>query len=282
MARGRLLVALVSASCLCSIAATARGVLRRAPDGRALTLSFADEFDTFRPLGTPDGIWRTTFGPGDEKGLDRRTLPNNGELELYVDARLSDAEGPIGLDPFHDHDGVLEIWATPTPARLLPRLERYPYVSGVITTQPSFSQTYGYFEMRAKLPPGKGLWPAFWLLPADQSWPPEIDVMECVSDPTTVHSTVHSNLRTAEDYVAHISPGAFHTFAVEWDPQHIAFFVDNRKTGEQGTPPDLDKPMYMLANLAVGGNWPGNPDATTRFPAKMIIDYVHAYRFGHG
>ncbi|MBV8975753.1 MAG: glycoside hydrolase family 16 protein [Alphaproteobacteria bacterium] len=262
-------------------ASASPGVLARAPDGRPLTLTFFDEFDSFRPLGTAGGIWRTTFGPGDEKGLDRRTLPNNGELELYVDRRLADSQGAIGLDPFHAHGGVLEIWATPTPPQLLARLDRHPYVSGVITTQPSFSQTYGYFEMRAKLPSGKGLWPAFWLLPADQSWPPEIDVMECVSDPTTVHSTVHSNLSTAQDIVAQTAPDQFHVYAVAWDSKHVAFFVDNRKSGEVETPPDLNKPMYMLANLAVGGTWPGDPDAATPFPAKMTIDYIHAYRFGH-
>ena len=255
-------------------------VLSHAPDGRPLVLTFADEFQSFRPLGAPGGVWRTTFGPGDEKGLDRRTLPDNGELELYVDARLADASGPIGIDPFRAHDGVIDILASPTPPQLKARLGGHPYVSGVITSQPSFSQTYGYFEMRAKLPSGKGLWPAFWLLPQDQSWPPEIDVLEAVGDGGDIHSTVHSTLKpTAVDVETHVARGAFHTFAVAWDRNRVAWYIDGRKTGEQQTPADLNKPMYVLANLAVGGDWPGAPDATTVFPATLSIDFIHAYQF---
>jgi beta-glucanase (GH16 family) len=255
--------------------------LQSAPDGRRLALTFSDDFDSFRRLGSPGGVWRTTFGDGSEKGLDRRTLPDNGELELYVDARLADVQGAIGLDPFRAHDGYLDIAATPTPKALISRLDGHPYVSGVITTQPSFSQTYGYFEMRAKLPSGRGLWPAFWLLPADQSWPPEIDVMESVGDSSRIYSTAHSTLRPAPDLEARVSPAAFHIYAVSWDRARLVWYVDGREIGQEPTPPDLHKPMYMLANLAVGGNWPGAPDTTTMFPAKLTIDYIRAYRFAN-
>jgi len=261
-------------------APAAAEILSHAPDGRPLTLTFADEFQSFRPLGTPGGIWRTTYGDGTQKGLDRRTLPDNGEAELYVDARLADDKGVIGLDPFRVHDGVLDIVASPTPAALKTRLGGLPYVSGVITSQPSFSQTYGYFEMRAKLPSGKGLWPAFWLLPRDMSWPPEIDVMESVNDGGVVTSTVHSTLpQTADGFEARISRGAFHTFAVAWDRSRIGWYVDNRRIGEQQTPADLNKPMFLIANLAIAGRSPGPPDAATIFPATLSIDYIHAYQF---
>jgi beta-glucanase (GH16 family) len=133
--------------------------------------------------------------------------------------------------------------------------------------------------MRAKLPPGKGLWPAFWLLPRDQSWPPEIDVMEAVSDPTHIYSTVHSKVAPDGSAEAHITPNAFHTFAVSWDAKQVGWYLDGKRIGATPTPGDLHKPMYMLANLAVGGEWPGSPDASTVFPAKMTIAYMRAYRF---
>lgn len=247
--------------------------LHATPDGRPLALSFADEFNDFRRWGSRFGVWRTTFGDGTSQGLDRRSLPSNSELELYVDPDV------FGLNPFSVRDGVLEIAAEPMPPELVPRLNNYRFMSGLITTQPSHAQTYGYFEMRAKLPRGKGLWPAFWLLPSDQSWPPEIDVMESIGDPTRVYMNAHSKAGNPPGIEARISDDAFHTFAVSWDPQELIYYIDGREAGRQRTPPDMHKPMYMLANLAVGGAWPGNPDASTRFPGKFSIDYIRAYRF---
>ena len=167
----------------------------------------------------------------------------------------------------------------PTPPELRPLLKNYAYMSGVITTQPSFSQTYGYFEMRAKLPRGKGLWPAFWLLPLDQSWPPEIDVMESIGDPSQVYVTTHSKTTKAPGFEPKIAPDEFHTFAVSWDASDVIWYIDGKEVGRHATPADMHKPMFMLANLAVGGNWPGRPDASTRFPATYEIDYIRAYRF---
>lgn len=255
--------------------------LRTAPDGRPLVLVFSDEFNTFRPWNGTSGVWRTTFGDGTQTGLDRRNLPTNDELEIYVDRNLSDAQGTIGLDPFRVHNGVLDIVATPTPKPLLRRLGGYPYVSGMISSQPSFSQLHGYFEMRAQIPGGKGVWPAFWLLPEDLSWPPEIDVMESVGDPGHVYSTAHSDSRPAVEIDGQVTPGAFHTYAVSWDSSRLIFYIDNREIGEQKTPPDFVKPMYMIANLAIGGNWAGPPDQSTSFPATLSIDYIRAYRFAH-
>ncbi len=253
--------------------------LDRAPDGRKLVMTFDEEFSRFRPWDGGSGVWRTTFGDGRLTGVPQRTLQANGELEVYVDADMSDAAGRIGVDPFKLRDGVLEITAARTPAALIPRLGGYAYTSGLITTQPSFSQRYGYFEMRARIPRGKGLWPAFWLLPADLSWPPEIDVMESVGDPSRVYVTAHSNTRKADGIEVRISPDAFHVFAVSWGPEMLVWYVDGREAGRQPTPPDLNKPMYMLANLALGGGWAGAPDATTPLPATYAIDYIRAYRF---
>ena len=261
----------------CASASELNGPLKTAPNGRPLVLTFSDDFNTFRRFDGHSGVWRTTYGDGNQQGLDKRSLPNNGELELYVDPDV------LGLNPFKIRDGVLEISAEPTPPELRPRLNNYRYMSGMITTQPSFFQTYGYFEIRAKLPAGKGLWPAFWLLPEDQSWPPEIDVLEVLGDNTSkLYTTVHYGKENTshgiDTSVPDMSAG-FHTYAVLWEPDFITWYFDGRQVFRHPTPPDMHKPMFMTANLAVGGNWPGAPAASTRFPATYAIDYVRAYRF---
>lgn len=156
------------------------------------------------------------------------------------------------------------------------------YTSGAVDTRGRFAQAFGRFEIRAKLPPGIGLWPAIWMLPADGTWPPEIDIMELIGDdPRTVHMTHH-----AGEYPDLISDGGeftgpdftqdFHTFAVEWTPDRLDWYVDGVKqaTSESEIP---QHPFYIILNTAVGGNWPGDPDATTPFPAYHRIDYVRVY-----
>jgi beta-glucanase (GH16 family) len=256
----------------------ATGPLAKAPDGRPLKLVFADEFDSLQLWDGSKGRWRPTFGDGSHRGLERRSLPTNGELQLYVDPGLTDAQGPLGLNPFTVRGGVLEIQGAPAPEALRPRLGGYRYVSGLITTQPSLKQTYGYFEMRAELPRGKGAWPAFWLLPADLSWPPEIDVMESIGDPTRVYMTTHSKAGGGAAAEKTVSEG-FHTYAVSWDPKTVIWYIDGVEAAREPTPADMHKPMFLLANLAVGGGWPGAPDATTTFPVRYRIDYIRAYRF---
>jgi len=230
-------------------------------------LTFADEFDSFD--WSPDGShgWRTTLDWGN------RTLPPNNEAQYYSDAS-------VGVDPFYLHDGVLDITATAGSNPL-----GLPYNSGVITTQGSFSQLYGYFEMRAQLPAGAGLWPAFWLLPADHSWPPELDVFEVLgSDPTTafvgVHSVATGEHTTAGAAVAtaDLSEG-FHTFGVNWEPDVVQWYIDGVEVAEVPTPADMHQPMYLIANLGVGGegSWPGVADPSA-FPATMSINYIHVYQ----
>jgi beta-glucanase (GH16 family) len=275
-------------------AAEAAAPLARAPDGRNLELAFAEEFDSFRPHRDGKGVWRTTFRDGrDDHGDDfnLRTLKWNKELQLYVDPDMRGHRGrhgdgdkdardaPLGLDPFRIRDGVLEITADRAPAKLADRLGGFGYTSGLITSQPSFSQTYGYFEMRARLPRGKGVWPAFWLLPLDLSWPPEIDVMENVGDPSKVYVTLHSNAVKADGTEVQVTPGEFHTYAVGWTRENVVWFVDGREVKRMATPADMHKPMYMLSNIALGGDWAGAPDGTTPFPARLEIDFIRAYRF---
>lgn len=271
-------LALALSACLRgpSEASAATAPLKASPDGRPLVMSFDDEFDSFRPWAGGKGVWRTTYKDGRaDDDLDLRTLKGNKEAQLYVDPQFRS----LGLNPFHLANGVLEIRAEPAPPQAQGALGGYRYVSGVITTQPSFAQTYGYFEMRAKLPRGKGVWPAFWLLPADLSWPPEVDIMESVGDPSKYYVTYHSSAVKDPGTEAQIAPDEFHVFAVSWDAKDVVWFVDGREVKRLPTPPDMHKPMFLVANLALGGDWAGQPDASTPFPARLSIDYIRAYRF---
>jgi beta-glucanase (GH16 family) len=230
-------------------------------------LTFADEFNTFD--SSPDGShgWRSTLDWGN------RTLPSNHEAEYYSDSS-------VGVNPFHLHDGILDITATSGSNPL-----GLPYNSGVITTENSFSQLYGYFEIRTELPVGAGLWPSFWLLPANHSWPPELDVFEELgNNPTTAVVTVHSASTGVHTSIASAVATAdlshgFHTFGVNWEPDVIKWYIDGTEVAEAPTPADMHQPMYLLANLAVGGagSWPGVADPSA-FPATMSIDYIHVYQ----
>lgn len=159
-----------------------------------------------------------------------------------------------------------------------------PYTSGALNTRGRFSFQYGYAEIMVKVPRGKGLWPAFWLLAEGDDWPPEIDVFEIIGDqPNTVYMTNHwksptgEHLSTQGIFTGPDFTAGFHTFAVDWRPGEVIWYVDGveRYRTNQGVPAE---PMYLIVNLAVGGDWPGSPDASTPFPATMDIHYIHVYQ----
>jgi beta-glucanase (GH16 family) len=173
------------------------------------------------------------------------------------------------------------------------------YTSARLKTQGKFAQAYGRFEARIKIPRGQGIWPAFWMLGADidkVDWPEsgEIDIMENIGkEPALVHGTIHG-----PGYSGAKGIGAsfgfqpprrfaddFHVYAVEWEPKAIRFYVDDSLyetiTSAEipaGTKWVYDHPFFMLLNVAVGGDWPGSPDATSTFPQTMLVDYVRVYR----
>ena len=125
------------------------------------------------------GIWQSVYH------FCSRTIPSNYENEIYIDQNFIDylnktsQSSTSATNPVTVKDGIVTIEAKPSDATILKAAGSWAkYTSGLLTTQFSFSQQYGYFEMRAQVPAGEGLWPAFWLLPIDKSWPPEIDVME--------------------------------------------------------------------------------------------------------
>jgi beta-glucanase (GH16 family) len=169
------------------------------------------------------------------------------------------------------------------------------YTSAKIITKGKFEQKYGRIEARIKLPWGKGLWPAFWMIGAnidEVSWPQcgEIDIMEYLGNqPTKVFGTVHG-----PGYSGGASIGKtftlpndrfdndFHIFGIEWGENYINFYVDD-KLYNQITPADVsgewvfNQPFYLILNVAVGGNLPGSPNADTSFPQSMLVDYIRVY-----
>lgn len=180
-----------------------------------------------------------------------------------------------------------------------PDQQVWNYTSGRLKTLGKFAQTYGRFEARIKMPYGQGIWPAFWMLGADiekVDWPAcgEIDIMENIGkEPATVHGTIHGPGYSGGEGIgaAYSLPtgrqfrDGYHVFAAEWEPNEIRFYVDKnlyttRSPAElpQGRKWAFDHPFFLLLNLAVGGDWPGNPDASTVFPQTMLVDYVRVYR----
>lgn len=229
--------------------------------------------DEFNVDGQPDdSFWRYDIGTG-ENGW------GNNELQFYTDR-------PENVKV---EDGMLHITAVK---------EAYngaSYTSARLLTKGKFETTYGRFEARMQLPWGRGLWPAFWLLGADDDtniWPAcgEIDVMEYRGqEPTIVHGSVHGPGYSASeaitksyDLVDDRLDTGFHIFGIEWGPDYINYYVDD-VLYNQITPEDVpgewvfNKPFYIIINVAVGGSFVGPPNSETLFPQTMLVDYVRIY-----
>ncbi len=261
----------------------------------AFVLTFADEFDGAEGALPDLNVWKLDLGTG----------PNgdgwgNGERQYYTGRpeNLSlDGEGHLRLVARAESFGSRE------------------FTSARIRTQGTFEQRYGRFEARIRVPSGQGIWPAFWMLgndfPDETStpdearrgmWPRcgEIDIMEVRGQQTalvagTIHGPGYSGAEgITESY--RLPEGGFdddfHVFAVEWDPGRIMWFVDgvlyHSVTTAQvrtlvplpgATQPEwvYDHPFFLLLNVAVGGGYVGSPDASTMFPATMLVDYVRVY-----
>jgi beta-glucanase (GH16 family) len=241
-------------------------------------LTWSDEFDG--PDGSaPDPKKWTPETGGSGWG--------NNELEYYTARRTNSRveKGNLVIDAvqqkFTGPDGITR-----------------EYTSARLKTQKFFAQRYGKFEARIRIPKGQGMWPAFWMLGDDfpaAGWPAcgEIDIMENIGrEPATVHGTIHGPGYSGDSSLGapYVVPSGnvaddFHLFAVEWEPREIRFYVDGRLY-ETRTPADLptgarwafDHPFFLILNVAVGGKWPGSPDASTKFPQQMLVDYVRVYQ----
>jgi len=168
-------------------------------------------------------------------------------------------------------------------------LNRQPFLSGIITSYDAFRFLYGRVEARAKMPAGKGLWSAFWLLNGyykeDQPADPEIDIIEAIGDQlTTANHAYHYNSPdgryVSSEFRAPMPDFSadFHTYGVDWSPGRVIWYVDGVETHRLEGDTVSDEQMYLLANLAVGGAFPGSPDETTVFPATFEIDYIRVWQ----
>lgn len=251
------------------------------------TMVWSDDFNDAADLGpkpNPD-FWAYDTG---HSGFGNR------EFEHYC--AYGDAAEPC--DPAHPNafigeDGYLHIVARqPTPG---------VYTSARLKTQGLFSLSYGRIEARMKLPEGQGMWPAFWTLGnniATDKWPAcgEQDIIEHINAPTPdwIAGSLHgTNSDTTKHYLApkgeSFSAADWHTYGIIWSKGEISFYVDSPdNTYVTNTPVDFNRPgavwpfdsgnsFYLLLNLAIGGDWPKAPDATTTFPAEMLVDYVRVY-----
>jgi beta-glucanase (GH16 family) len=244
-------------------------------DRSVLTQTFSDDFNTLQLRSGESGVWDPKFWWAPEKGS---TLSGNGELQWYINPSY---QPTASANPFSVNNGILTITAKPASEAIQAEINGYDYTSGILTTHSSFSQTYGYFEIRADMPDDQGAWPAFWLLPADGSWPPEIDVVEMRGqDPNTIIATVHSNETGSQTSIASAvkvaDASGFHKFGVLWTEEEIVWYFDDAAIARADTPSDMHEPMYMLVNLAVGGI-AGTPSDGLADGSEMKIDYIKAY-----
>ncbi|ACZ86332.1 discoidin domain-containing protein [Streptosporangium roseum] len=256
------------------------------------------------PAGPPRLVWSDEFNgaagtrPDAAKWTaDPGTGPNN-ELEYYTNHDNAAMDGAGSL--------VLEARKQVTAGSTCPRdplsgSGTCQYTSARMNTGGKFEFTYGRVEARVKVPKGNGLWPAFWMMGADfrtgRPWPynGEIDILEVLGkDVKTAYSTVHAPAYNGGGGVggSYRLPGDadfsddFHVWAANWDSKGIVYTLDGRtvftidKAAVEATrgPWVFDHPFYIILNLAVGGDWPGPPDATTPFPRKMLVDYVRVYQ----
>ncbi|OEH92506.1 glycoside hydrolase family 16 protein [Bacillus solimangrovi] len=171
------------------------------------------------------------------------------------------------------------------------RFKGRKYTSGAITSQGKFEFTYGKIDIRAKLPRGKGVFPAFWLVNSNEdSWLPEIDIMENLGHaPNELYFVVHwknSDGHKMRDYFHYrtedidFSKG-FHKYSLVWEEEKIKWYIDEQPVFETDkfSP---NKPLFLYFNTAIGGIWPGGPDPDDDYPKEMLIDYVRVYQYKRG
>jgi beta-glucanase (GH16 family) len=244
------------------------------PDPNFTHLAWSDEFDGASGSGPDGSKWTIDSGTG-----------QNGEQEYYTPSGNAtlDGQGHLVIEARKESAGGRD------------------YTSARLNTSNKFMFQYGRVEARIKVPDGQGFWPAFWMMGSNfltgTPWPQngEVDIMEVLGkDTTTSYSTLHAPAYNGGGGYggsyglpggAKLS-GGFHTWAAEWDKTGIRYYLDDRLvfTADKATveatrgPWIYDHPFYVILNLAVGGDWPGNVDATTPFPAQMVVDYVRVYR----
>jgi beta-glucanase (GH16 family) len=248
-----------------------------APAAATATATFTDDFNGTSGSAVDGSKW----------GYETGDNVNNHERQYYTSGTHNaalDGQGNLVITARRENPANYQCW-----------YGTCQYTSARLSTPQRFTQAYGHFESRMKLPRGQGMWPAFWMLGNDigtVGWPNsgEIDVMENVGfEPGTVHGTIHGPGYSGAEGIGagYTLPNgqsfsdAFHTFSVDWAPNSLTWSVDGN-VYQRRSSADLggdrwvfDHPFYLLLNLAVGGYWPGDPDASTTFPQQLVVDYVH-------
>lgn len=226
-------------------------------------LVWSDEFDN---AGLPDEKnW------GNEVGFIR-----NHELQYYTKRRTENSV--VG-------NGQLMI---------IGRKEQFDtagYSSASLTTDGKHSWTYGKIEAKMKLPVGQGIWPAFWMLGQnihEIGWPRcgEIDIMEHINNTDVLHGTLHwhNGKHVSSGNTTPCDVTQYHVYSVEWNTDSVKWFLDGKQYHQVGirdsvnSTEEFHKPQYIILNLAIGGDWPKNPDETTAFPDTVFVDYVRVYQ----
>jgi beta-glucanase (GH16 family) len=271
----RCLFAALSAALVASAAiGPARAASSSAAQADAVT--FSDTFDGAAGSAVNSSKWTQETGDN----------VNNHEREYYTSGTNNaslDGQGHLVITAKKENPANYQCW-----------YGTCQYTSARMNTSGKFSAQYGHVEARMKIPRGQGMWPAFWMLGTDigsVGWPNsgEIDVMENVGfEPSTVHGTIHGPGYSGANGIGagYTLPNgqafadAFHTFAVDWAPNSIKWSVDG-VVYETRTPADVggntwafNKPFFLILNLAVGGDWPGDPNSATAFPAQLVVDSV--------
>jgi beta-glucanase (GH16 family) len=249
-------------------------------------MTFSDEFtepelDLFEAVRHPHGRWKTCYWFGWQPG---GACVNAGSRDAGPkDPAIASDPAYNSLNPFSLSGGALKLRILPAnPAD--PRNDGKRFGFGMLTTQASFSQRYGYFEMRATLPGVRGTWPAFWMLPVNLKTPEEIDVFENLGvDPTAVLCTAHwqDNAPASSSWAKLTGPPARpHTFGLLWTATVLVWYIDGVEV-KRAANRDLHDAMYMIISGGVGG-WDGSGnlpvDAARIDGATLSVDYVRAYR----
>lgn len=279
--RGTALVTGGIAAALCwsllGSAGPAAGGQEAGAEGRPLEVLFEDEFDGAAGAEVDGSKWQLETGDNDG---------NNRERQYYTsgnDNAALDGDGNLVITARKENPNNYECW-----------YGTCEYTSARLNTAGKFSAQYGKVEARIKMSHGQGIWPAFWMLGDrfnEVDWPAcgEIDIMENVGhEPSTVHGTLHGPGYSGGDGIgsSYTLPDGqkfaddFHTFAIDWTPDRIEWSVDGN-VYQTRTPDDLNgnewvynQDFFMILNLAVGGEWPGDPDDSTELPQELVVDYV--------
>jgi beta-glucanase (GH16 family) len=225
-------------------------------------------------------VWSDEFNysglPDSTKWANETGFIRNNELQYYTAQRIENERVVNG--------NLL----------IIGRKETYRnanYTSASLVTDGKASFTYGKIEARMKLPAGQGMWPAFWMLGQNihtVGWPKcgEIDIMEHINNENLLYGTLHwfneKHVSSGTSTPCYVTK--YHDYAIEWDKESVRLLLDGNKYWEVNIKDGINntqafhKPQYIILNLAIGGDWPKNPDLTTVFPDTLFVDYVRVYK----